>query len=322
MRYRFLGRTGLRVSELGLGGHEYRRWLPGQRSEAEFQKTQPQRTILVEKAIDAGVNYFDTTFADEAESLGLALKALGRREDVYISAMMVELFKKMEEAPPTRWRKIILDAVEERLRLLQTGYIDIFRICMPENDYSPHRFRTTWKVLAELKDQGKVGSIGASSHELGFLDKLIRTYDCFDSIMVRYNYYLQHAKETPFPLCKDLNIGLVIMKPFAWPYYGISFTRFRSVRTEEEYRTPAQTNLRWILNRSEVATIVPGVNTLDELEENLAAVTKEDLINEEVLERHLETALGRLGKERLKEMLQDPAIDVSYYANRALASEK
>jgi len=320
MNYRILGRTGLKVSELGLGGHEYRRWLPRERDNKEFLKTQPQRNKLIERAIDAGVNYFDTTFVEEAESLGSAVKALGRREDIYISAMIVGLFKNMEEASPTRWREMIVEGVEERLRLLQTDHVDIFRICMPENDYSRNKMEITLKVLEEMKDQGKIGSIGASNHESRFLAELIRKYDCFDSIMIRYNYHLREAKEILFPLCKALNIGVVVMKPFSWPYYGISFAHFRPVDLEIGYYTPAQTGLRWILNSPEVATIVPGVNSLDELEENLTGVTKEGKIDDGVLEQRLQVAQSQQGKEILRKMLDHSAIDLRFYAQRALAS--
>src|SRR3990170_8242565 len=99
MRYMILGRTGLKVSELGLGGHEYRRFLnlrhfPGKRkfeekvSFEELLETQTQRNKLIKRAIDAGVNYFDTTLVEEAQSLGLALEDLGRRRDIYIAACM------------------------------------------------------------------------------------------------------------------------------------------------------------------------------------------------------------------------------------------
>jgi len=120
MKYRTLGRTGLKVSELAIGGHEYRRWLdpyhfPGERNVEEFLRTQPQRNKLLERALDAGVNYFDTTFVEEAESLGLALKALGLR-GVHISAMIISLFEKMKENPKSKWRDIVLEEMEERLK--------------------------------------------------------------------------------------------------------------------------------------------------------------------------------------------------------------
>lgn len=327
MRYRVLGRTGLKVSELGFGGHEYRRRLnpihfPRERNREELLKTQPQRNKLIERALDAGVNYFDTTLPEEAESLRFALKPLGRRKDVYISAMTIFPFKKMEESPKARWREIILEGVEERLRTLQTDYIDIFNIHMPEDNYSRDKLETTLKVSEELKDQGKISWIGASSHELRFLAELMRKYDCFDSVMVRYNYHLQEARDIIFPLAKALEVGVVVMKPFAWPYYGIPFMRFGPVEGEESYYTPAQLSLRWILNSPEVATVVPSMNSQAELEENLDAIKKEGEVDERVLDRCLRAAQSPEAEEKLTGMLSDPAIDIRNYAKKALTAER
>jgi len=323
VRYRVLGRTGFKVSELGLGGHEYRRGLnpfhfPSEWNREEFLKKQPQRTTLIERALAAGVNYFDTTFMEEAESLGLALRALGRRRNVYISAMIIDPFKKLKEHPKARWRDIILAGVEERLSVLQTDSIDVFHIHMPEANYSRDRLKSTLKVLRELKNQGTIGSIGASSHELGFLAELIRKYDCFDAIMIPYNYHRQKARDIIFPLAKALEVGVVVMKPFAWPYYSIPFMRFTPVEGEEGDYTPAQVSLRWILSTPEVATVVPGMNNQAELEENLAAITKEGQVDESVLDRSLKAAQSPQAKDKLTSMLKDPAVDIRHYAKRAL----
>jgi len=99
-----------------------------------------------------------------------------------------------------------------------------------------------------MKEEGKIGWIGSLSHDPRFLAELIRKYDCFDSVMIRYNYHLQEARKMLFPLCKALEIGVAVMKPFCWPYYGIPFMRFGPVEGEEESPyTPAQLCLRWIL---------------------------------------------------------------------------
>lgn len=86
MKYRVLGRTGLRVSEIGFGAHEYRRPLPttlgewGEIDTEQFMKTQPPRAGLIRKALDAGVNFFDTTQTEEAKSVGIVLEELGTRD--------------------------------------------------------------------------------------------------------------------------------------------------------------------------------------------------------------------------------------------------
>lgn len=91
MRHRVLGRSGVRVSELWLGGHEYKRWLPRESNMEVFLKTQPQRKKLIERALDAGVNFFDTTHAEEAESLGLAQNYLSIQTRMGCTELYVSL---------------------------------------------------------------------------------------------------------------------------------------------------------------------------------------------------------------------------------------
>ena len=177
--------------------------------------------------------------------------------------------------------------VEEKLELLQSSYTDILHIHMPEIGYSRDRLTETIKVLRGLKEENIVGSIAASSHKPRFLAELIRTYDCFDSVTVRYNYHLQEVREVIFPLCKALEIGVVVMKPISWPYYGIPFTRFGPVEGEGSPYTPAQISLRWILSSKEVSTIIPGMNSQEELKENLTAIERNERVEEKILKRGL-----------------------------------
>jgi aryl-alcohol dehydrogenase-like predicted oxidoreductase len=327
MKYRVLGRTGLIVSEIGLGGHEYRRPLPttllkwGEIDMEKFMATQPVRNEIVRRAIDLGINYFDITFIEEAMSLGNALKSLRiERERIHIAAMIISPFRKMGQNHRSRWVDIIKDEIERILGALHTKYIDVFNLTFPEDDYSREKFDVLMNIFKEAKEEGKIRWIGSSSHEPYFLAELIRKYDCFDTVMVRYNYYLQEARRILFPLCKAMEIGLVIMKPFCWPYYGIPFMRFGPVKGEEEnLYTPAQLCLRWILKSQEVSTVVPSVNNLNELEENVAALSKDEKIDERILNEYLKVATGPEAKEKLKRMTSDPNIDIKFFAERALS---
>jgi len=337
MKYRILGRTGFKVSELGLGGHEYARFLnpvhfPVRKVEEELSieelsKGQEERNKLIEKAIKAGVNYFDTTLVEEVQSLGLALKTLGKRKDVYIATEVLWPVKQLKEASRAKWRDMVSEWVEGRLRLLQTDHIDVFNVHMPEEGYSRESFEFLIDSLKEIKAQGEIRAIGAATHKLRFIAELIRKYDCFDAVMIPYNYHLQEARDVLFPLCKALNIGVVVMKPFCWPYYGISFTHFCPANLETGEYTPSQISLKWILKSPEVSTIVPGTNTIDELEENLATFTKEGRINEEVLRRCLEIAQSPQGREKLRELCENEEIArtrayIRGYAKRALSSKE
>lgn len=326
MKYRVLGRTGLKVSELGFGGHEYRRPLPstlgrwGEINEEKFTQTQPARNRLIKEAIDAGVNFFDATQPEETKSLGLALKELGVKNDIHVAIMILTPFSKMMDNLRSEWRRIIRDDVEKTLKLLQADYADLLNMHMPERNYSPQRLGVALEVLKELKEEGKIGFIGASSHQPRFLGEVMRKYDCFDSVMIRYNYHLQEVRNVIFPLAKTLEVGVVVMKPIAWPYYGIPFTRFDAGKGGGSC-TPIQHSLRWILNSSEVSTVVPGMNSREELEENVGAINKEGEVDERLLELYLQTALGPKAREKLRNMLRDPYVDIDYFAERALTEE-
>jgi len=122
--------------------------------------------------------------------------------------------------------------------------------------------------------------------------------------MIPYNYHFQEARKVLFPLCKMLDIGVIAMKPFCWPYYGIPFAHFCPTNLMTGRFTPAQTSLRWILKFPEVSTVVPGTNTMTELEENLDAMNKEGKIEEGTLEKCLKMALSHQGREKLREFVK------------------
>ncbi len=204
MKYRILGRTKIRVSELGVGGHEYRRRLPEKRDKEEFMRTQPERNELIRRALDAGINYFDTTFIEEVESLGLAIRKINpKRENIYVSIMSFRPFKVMAENPQSKWIEIIMGDIEKRLKLLNSNYADILMIFSPEDNFSRKHLETMLEIFNSLKNDGKVRFLGASSHDLPSLAEIMRKYDCFDVVMVRYNYHLQEAREVIFPLSKN-----------------------------------------------------------------------------------------------------------------------
>ena len=225
MKYRVLGRTGFKVSEIGLGGHEYARFLspyhfPGKRkpeepvSDKELISTQSPRNKLIEHAINAGINFFDTGIIEECQSLGLALRILGRRDEVHIAAEMMSPVARLQSVPKAKWRDVILEGVDERLNILGTEHIDVFNVHGVAGGYSRERFEFVINVLKEAKAQGKILSIGVADHQPSFIAELMRKFDCFDSIMIPYNYHRQEAKQALFPLCKALDVGIVVMKPF------------------------------------------------------------------------------------------------------------
>lgn len=272
MMYRRLGRTGLMVSEIGLGGHEYRR--RSLAKEGRFTVLDPDRPAIIDAALTAGVNYFDTTFTEEAQSLGAALNAVhAKREEIFISGMSIDMLRRLKDVEPSRWRRYAETEVTERLELLRTDYLDVFQVCAMDNGFSAERLEGAMDALRQLKAKGLIRHIGASSHDPGLLARIIEEQDPFDVAMTRVNYCAP-PNDALMRALRGRDVGFVAFKPFVWFEYGVPF--FPVCRRIIERRgaavpTPAQMALRWILQWKEVAAVIPAANTRGELLENVDA---------------------------------------------------
>ena len=320
------------MSELGVGGHEYARHLNishfrgGRELEElvgvdELLETQDPRTNLIKEAISSGINFFDTTLIEDAQSLGLALETLGKRDDVHLTSEVISPFRRIEGSTKSALMRAMASGVEGRLKILRTDRIDVFNLHMPEDGYSREKFEAFIEALRWLRDEGKIGAIGTTCHQPRFLAELIREHDCFDVVTVPYNYHLKDTKEVLFPLCKEREIAFVAMKPFCWPYYGVPITYFEPESQPDENKSASQTSLRWIMESPEVCTIIPGVNTLAELKDNVSALERDDGADESVLELCLKRALSQEGKAILRSLAKDESVrrDIHAYASRALS---
>lgn len=153
MQYRTLGRTGLRVSEIGLGGE----WFNG--------LSQEESTAIVDTAIENGINYIDVFMpqAPTRDHLGAALK--GRRDKFIIQGHLCTIY---EEGQYTRTRDIekTKHSFRDLLERLQTDYIDVGMIHYvdSEEDFQTVFDGPVLEYARELKKNGVIGHIGMSSH--------------------------------------------------------------------------------------------------------------------------------------------------------------
>jgi aryl-alcohol dehydrogenase-like predicted oxidoreductase len=281
MRYNTLGKTGLLVSALGLGGHEYR-WaaIAGHLQESRFTAYNPERMQVLEAALEAGVNYFDTTFFEEVQSLGHHLRLLGARERVVVNGMIIDVAKRCRGLNQAQMEAFIRGEVDARLELLHSDHFDIFMLCNLDRDYEQGLAQEMLAIYQKLRDEGKFRFYGASCHSSETLDRFLAWNPPVDVVMLRYNYALAHNWNHQSALMprvlqtmRERNIGMVAMKPLCWFHYGVPFTAYDDPTRDTQ--AAIRNAFAWQVKRGEMQTTVVGVETVEELRNNLAGAYEE-----------------------------------------------
>ena len=278
MEHRGLGRTKLTVSAVGLG--------------TEFLIDRPREAVasVIHEAIDRGINYIDMFWAhpEFRNHMGDALR--GRRDSVYITAHLGSALEKGQYAV-SRDARICTDFFHDDLHRLNTDHVDVLFVhnCNAPSDYDRVTAAGGLLDLARsLVKQGKARFVGMSSHNVATALRAVEG-GAIDVLMFPVNLasYAVPGKERLLAACKRHDVGLVAMKAFG----GGSLLRDKSVIELQDYQmgrqempgapshydshvriTPVQC-MAYVLDRTEVATVVPGCQTVGELEEALGCLT-------------------------------------------------
>lgn len=217
MRYRPLGGTGMKVSELALGGVNFGRW---------GESDQGAVTRLLHHALDAGINFIDTSDAYSlGESEQLIGKALaGGQRDHMILASKFHLpgdvaWDGAGGDPNMRGngRRWIVRAVERSLQRLQTDWIDLYQVHKPEP--STDIEETLW-ALTDLRTQGKIRAFGTSNfaaHELVEAQWASerRALGRFVSEQAPYSMVVRGIEEHVIPVAERHSLALLTWSPLA-----------------------------------------------------------------------------------------------------------
>jgi aryl-alcohol dehydrogenase-like predicted oxidoreductase len=214
MQYRVLGRTGLRVSELGIGGAQFGipnymgRWDP---HTAEAQRT---TTATIQRALELGYNYFDTApgYGDgrSEEMVGMALQ--GHRDQAIIATKV----SGGHWSPPE-----IRQSVEASLRRLQTDVLDLIQFhdgWYSHGEVGAILEQGGLEAFQRLRDEGKVRFIGFTCEgPSAGVERLIAT-GAFDTMQVRYSLMFQHPSdfennEGIIRQADAQGMGIILMRP-------------------------------------------------------------------------------------------------------------
>ncbi|HXB95521.1 MAG TPA: aldo/keto reductase [Puia sp.] len=303
MKYRLLGNTGLRVSELCLGTMTF-----GGKGWAKAIGTLDQQAVdtIVKRSVDAGINFIDTAnvYSEgwSEELTGQSIKNLGLNRDSLVIATKVR--GQMGPGPNDSGltRKHILSQVEASLRRLGTDYIDLYQI----HSFDP---LTPWQetlwALDDLVKSGKVRYIGASNLAAWQLTKALdfATYTRVASFVSLQAYYTIAGRDLEreiVPLLLDQKVGLLVWSPLAGGFLSGKFRRdskpsdgtrrtafdFPPVNKERGYdivdalepmakakgASIPQLALAWLLHQPVVTSVIIGANKMEQLEDNLKSV--------------------------------------------------
>ena len=205
MVYTTLGRTGLKVSVAGLGcGGPSRLGMRGDPQSAD------RAVALVKQAFDLGVNFFDTAQSYGTEQiLGKAIAGVPR------DRLVISTKKTLPGADLANPAAEVIKGLEQSLKLIGTDYIDVYHLHGVEpQDYEFARDRLM-PVMRRLKEQGKIRFIGVTE---GFVEDPAHSMlqrglkeALWDVVMVGFNLLNPSARQTVFPQCRSLGVGVLNM---------------------------------------------------------------------------------------------------------------
>lgn len=215
MQYTKLGTTGLDVSPIAIGAMTYGE---PDRGHPVWSKGEDEARPLIQHALEAGINFFDTanmySNGSSEEILGRALKDFANRDDVVIAT---KLRHPMRLGPNGKGlsRKAIMTEVDHSLERLGTDYIDLYQL--HRNDHATP-LEETLEALSDLVKAGKVRYLGASSMFAWEFAKALHLqkqngWARFVSMQDHYNLLAREEEREMIPLCLDEGVGTIIWSP-------------------------------------------------------------------------------------------------------------
>ena len=286
-----IGRTGLRVTRLGLGG-------------AFFGHVAQQASVgSIERALELGTRYFDTApvygfgahgFGKSEEFYSMALAGVPR-DDYALSTKVGHILNPRSSEPEEVFdfsRDGVLRSFEESLQRLNIDRIDMLSIHDPD-DYHEQAVREAFPALAELRSQGVIKAIGAGMINWEPLAQFAREAD-FDYFLLagRYTLLDHSGLKQLLPLCREKQISIILggpynsgilasdLKPGTAAYYFYEeappevLEQARKIKAVcDTYNVPLKAAaLQFGLAHPAVAATIPGASAAEEVEENLRMV--------------------------------------------------
>lgn len=311
MRYREVGSTGVSVSEVGFGV-----WTV---STNWWGVTDHDLRIgLLRRALDLGITLFDTadTYGNGYGEEILVEAFGGRREGMVISTKFgYDIYnhpgerKGQQELPQVVTPEFVRFALEQSLRRLQSDYVDIYQLHNPKMDHALSD--DLWALLEALRQEGKIRAFGASiGPKIGWRDEgvMLLHRQPVTAVQIIHNLLEQDPGRNFIAAARERHVGLMARVPHSsgllegkfdenttfapgdhrnhrsreWLTTGLQKIRQLDFLTGDGKRTIGQAALKWLLAEPLMATTLPNLYNVEQLEEFAAAPDTPDLTAEEL----------------------------------------
>ena len=250
---RVLGKTNLKINRIGFGG------IPIQRV------TQQDTNKIIDELINQGINFIDSArgYTVSEDYIGNAIE--GKRDNFILASKSM-----------SRTYEDMLKDVDITLENFKTDYIDLYQLHNVKSDEYENIFNDNmaYKALLDCKSQGKIKNIGITSHSIDTIKKAVRD-EKFDTIQFPYNIVEDQADEI-FREAHERNIGIIVMKPLA----GGAINN-------------AKLAIKYILSKEYIDVVIPGMDSVDQVLENISVLENLDIDKEDELK--IEDIRNQLG---------------------------
>lgn len=311
MRYRLLGKTGLKVSELCLGTMTF-----GSKFFNIAVLDQGGATQLTARALEAGINFFDTAdvyaFGESEEMLGRALKECNVKRDAVVIATKVRSAMSDDAMAGTGdvnnvglSRYHIMAACEASLKRLGTDHIDLYQV-HGWDIRTP--IEECLRALDDLVRQGKARYVGCSNWAARHLAKALAMsgahgWECFASLQAYYSLAGRDLEHELLPLCQEEGLAVLPWSPLSGGFLtgkywrdnpapegarrsgfqfppidenrGFDAVEALGIIARKKNSTIPQVALAWVLAQPGVTSVIIGANKLSQLEDNLKSIEVE-----------------------------------------------
>ena len=310
MIYKEVGHTGVKISILSMGGHEY---LPDGRSRGfneNFELAirpghffegfgQGRRKEVLSLAYQKGINFFDVTQDSEKEALGRNLKEMPPPYEIYIQTRPEGMVYTYDPYNAKMAQYAVLKAeVERELKLLQRDCLDFLNIAFMKSalDHDPQYLEKIKSNIGRFKKEGLIrfASADTFSGEDTYLKQI--EAGCFDTVYINFNFADAGAKRKVLPTAKEKGLAVISREAFM---KGELFKMGEEVGLKDRSHL-ANVALKWNLSHEEVTTVVIGTNNPGHLVKNLEVLRDLRLTEEErqIIEKIRNSSLYKAYEER------------------------